>query len=132
MTEQRPPSITYEQFIHEVRRFNTADLVAAIAALDPKWSEVGSGPEQWVVMSPWGLAAIARESLLHGNVHRRSRPIGETDIRRLHALFASTYGRREDELRDSSLEIVTRHVHEQFPFQESDFEELTRTVARHR
>jgi len=124
-----PTSITYRQFIDEVRRYNTADLITALAALDPKWSQVGSTYDQWRDLSPWGLAAIARESLLYGNVHRASRPIGEAEIRHLHLLFANTYERRDLEERDGPLEILTRHTHEQFPFQESDFEEITRSIA---
>ncbi len=79
---------------------------------------------------PWGLAAAARESILYGNEHRNKLP----DERALSALmhtFNLAYDLTDAEVRsdDFLLSMMTRLSYEQFPWQESAFEEISRSHA---
>ena len=79
------------------------------------------------VMTPWALAAVAKESVMSGNEHRRS---GTTprDILEMCAAFASL----DDPLSHGNTELGTpssffmRLASEQFPTQVSPFEDIAR------
>lgn len=74
---------------------------------------------------PWAMAAIARESILYGNEHRHG-VVDERTIPTLVRTFGDTY----DELGDPSIaSIMTPLAYEQFPYQESGFEEMARVAA---
>jgi hypothetical protein len=118
--------VRFSDVAREVRRYRPSDLLPQVAALATQIS----GPEQrdgWRELAPWSLAAIARESLLGGNEHRQPRTIAEVDVRRLNAFFVASYdGPVPDPI---VLRIFTTVAYEQFAWQESDKEELLRSVV---
>jgi hypothetical protein len=107
------------------------DLIPALAALDPKWSDPGATSTEMTTIPAWGIAAIARESLLYGNDYRPELSISLQEIVDLNFYFQNAYTRREERIVGDLgiLGIQVRHFYEQFPFQESDFEEISRTIA---
>ncbi|MDO3403236.1 hypothetical protein QWI29_24605 [Mycolicibacterium neoaurum] len=79
---------------------------------------------------PWGLATIARESLLYGNENRRATVSDEAVTRLLVRLFNSKV--MPDLVpgdKGFALALLTPILYEQFPWQESIFEELARSHA---
>lgn len=120
----------FSEYVQACRAYRTSELVQAVARVSAK---LGEPPYNDLVKRscpPWGLAAIARESLLYGNEHR-DRPITERGVQRLLAKFFES-----DVPRGPSpgvpgflLSVVTPILYEQFPWQESIFEELARSHA---
>lgn len=111
-----------------VRAYRPTDLVPALARVactvsDPEADSL----DRWRRLSPWGLAALARESLLHGTEHRPARRVADEDVHSLHNRFAFAYDPRPRSEQDVVLGILARTAHEQFPYQESDGEELARS-----
>ncbi|KAA0021763.1 hypothetical protein [Antrihabitans cavernicola] len=80
---------------------------------------------------PWGLAAAARESLLHGNEHRDAGKVSEKALNALMSKFFNSEATPHLIPGDRGflLSIVTPILYEQFPWQESIFEELSRSHA---
>lgn len=81
-------------------------------------------------MPPWGLAAAARESLLYGNEYR-SKPVDVKALQTLMGKFRITrdIGEADAGANDFFVKLLTRVTYEQFPYQESMFEELARSYA---
>ena len=75
-----PVEYPYRQFCDFVRRFDRAELLAAIArtalTLPPRVGEPG-----YAQTPPWALAAMVKASVCHGNPYR-STPVRPIDIRR--------------------------------------------------
>jgi hypothetical protein len=121
-------SIVFSEFRQVVRRFRPTDLLPALAALAV---QIGDPPYSLVHLNsaaPWAIATAARESILYGNEHRAA-GVTADDLR---VLFNSHNNIYEPEPRPDAigvLAILTRIAYEQFPYQESIFEEITRTHA---
>jgi hypothetical protein len=115
----------YSAFIQAVRRYRPSDLLPALAAFSAE-QERNDNRREYAKSPPWGVAAAAKESLLHGNEHRvAGLPLDV--VPRLMKSFNQTHDSTED---SNTVEgILTRIAYEQFPYQESTFEELTRTQA---
>jgi hypothetical protein len=121
--------VTYEEFEQRVRRHRPSELVPAIAAITSGMSDDDFRAMKQRLVFPWGLAAAVRESLCRGNEHRRS-GVTSQDIMEI----SGAYNALAEPLLDGS-EIgklhafMTRISNEQFPYQQSAFEELTRPYA---
>lgn len=117
-------SLRYAEFIQAVRRFRPTDLLPALAAHSAarEREAVTADAANW---SPWAIAAIAKESALKGNEYR-SASVESRDIDRLvHLLNASG-----DVIPDqSAASLIAPILYEQFPYQESIYEEMARTHA---
>ncbi len=113
-----------------VRRYRPSDLLPAVARVACEISdrEIDSF-ERWRGVSPWGLALLARESVVRGNEHRPSREVTDSDVLELHDLLNVSHDQAPPSERDRTLGILARAAYEQFPYQESDAEELARTWA---
>lgn len=121
-------SIRFDEFRQVVRRYRPSDLLPLLGSMA---SSIEGPPYDIQMMRtapPWAFALIARESVLWGNEHRRTGTTAD-DLRLLlnaHNNIDEEASRPEDR---SVHSIVTRHAYEQFPYQESMFEELSRTHA---
>ena len=115
-------STTYREFRESVRRYRPSDLIPALARYsaeayrDSEWPDPRGNP-------PWAIAAIARDSILHGNDHRHA-PVDKGTVRKLVGAFNNTYDKV-----DGTAAILTPLAYEQFPYQESRIEELSRAHA---
>ena len=114
----------------QVRRFRPSDLIPALAKVACEISDPGPDVlQRWRTLSPWGLAALARESVVRGNEFRNPRAVSDDDVRELHNWFNASYDPGPTGEKDRALGIMARHAYEQFPYQESDGQELARTWA---
>lgn len=124
------PSLPYSEFRQACRAFKPSELIPAIAHVS---AALGEPPYPDAVkqrLPPWGLAAAARESLLYGNEFR-SKSVDERALQRLMGKFHITrdIGEADVGTDDFMVNLLTRLTYEQFPYQESMFEELTRSHA---
>jgi hypothetical protein len=127
----RPSKVRYSDFRKAVCQYRPSDLLTALAKLSPDISAPDADKNDWHRLSPYGIAAMARESVLYGNEKLKARAVGEPEILKLHAIFTASYDGPQvsKKIIDSRLAIIIRLAYEQFRFQESDYEELTRCVA---
>lgn len=124
------PSLPYSAFTQACRAFRPSELVPAIAR-----TSATQGPPPYTnkvkhQVPPWGLAAAARESLLYGNEYR-DRPVSDGALRALMLKFQIAMTLSDSDLDDEDLliKVSTRLTYEQFPYQESMFDELARSHA---
>jgi hypothetical protein len=123
-----PEPPRYATFIEQVRRYRPSDLLPRVAAVAADISDRHeTSTEQWRLLSPWGLAAMARDSMVRGNDHRRPAIVTTERIQELHNLFSNTYDPPDPA--SGALEILAQLGYEQFSYQESDGEEVARTYA---
>jgi hypothetical protein len=115
----------YSTFVQHVRQYRPADLLPTLAAFSAQQEIPGPGhdPRKY---PPWVVSAIAKESILHGSEHRRARVDAET-IPKLFRSFGFVHdaGPATDAIENLMIPIV----YQQFSYQQSAFEELSRTGA---
>ncbi|NKS85038.1 hypothetical protein GS571_05800 [Rhodococcus hoagii] len=116
-------AISYTEFRHAVRRYRPSDLIPALAEYSAAAYKDGEWELDPTVSPPWAVSAIARDAILHGNEYR-SGSVDPGTVRRLVGEFGSTY-----DAVTGTAAILTPLAHEQFPYQESEFEELSRIYA---
>lgn len=118
---------SYSEFRQRIRRHRPSDLLPAIARISSSYSH----PDDFLAnrqFVPWALACAAKESLSSGTEFR---PPGATDrdVSEICAMFGSlrdpTLAAGEDPLR----RVFVRMLYEQFPYQQSMYEEIARTYA---
>ena len=124
------PSLPYAAFRQACRAFRPSELLPVIARAS---AALGEPPYSNAVkhqMPPWGLAAAARESLLYGNEHR-SKPADDNALLALMRKFQIAMDLDDTDAQDKDflVRLTTRVTYEQFPYQESMFEELARSHA---
>lgn len=124
----RRQRVSFPEFRQVVRRFPPSALLPALAELALVG---GATPLQGAVLSripPWAIALAARESILWGNEHRRASVTGDS----LRVLINAHNALREPDASadaNEALDIMVRLAYEQFPYQESIFEEVARPHA---
>lgn len=125
--------VPFPRFLRAVTRFPRDQLLEALAVegvrqtqrhkVDPRTLVDGRSP-----VTPWAITEIAREAIVHGLQNGGPAPSG-ADVHRLCALFAEL----DDPLADGgpgSLDrFLVRIAFEQFPWQQSTFEEIARSHA---
>jgi len=117
----------YSNFRQMVRRFRPSMLIPALAAHSAERYSISSVDKDYTKGgSPWAVSAMARESLIYSNEFRSNEAPTRRDIDRLYNAFNETSDLRGD---DGIAQIVTPIAYEQFGYQESTFEELSRTAA---
>ena len=130
MSFSRDPCLSYSAFTQACRAFKPSELIPAIAQAS---ASLGEPPYPDAVkhrMPPWGLAAAARDSLLYGNEYR-SKVVDEEALRKLMHKFQIAMDIDDADVgsEDFLVRLMTRVTYEQFPYQESMFEELARSHA---
>jgi hypothetical protein len=116
----------YRVFRQAVRKYRPSQLLPVVAGIAAQHSELTG--RQLLAARPWAQAAIAREAILYGNEHRSGEASVE-DVRDLLRSFDQTYepGLGADPVRNSANAILHRLAYEQFPYQESIYEEICRS-----
>jgi hypothetical protein len=120
----------FSEFVQACRAYRPSELLTAIARVSAALGEPPYADEVKRRCPPWGLAAIARESLLYGNEHR-DKAIADEGIVALLRKFFDADVPREPAPGDTGVlvSLVTPILYEQFPWQESMYEELARSHA---
>lgn len=123
-------SRNFNEFVQACRAYQPSELVPTIARISAALGEPPYADDVKRRCPPWGLAAIARESLLHGNEHRH-KAVTDDGIVVLLRKFFDTDVPREPAPGDPGVlvSLVTPILYEQFPWQKSIYEELARSHA---
>lgn len=125
-------SFPYNEFIRRVRKFSSDDLIRTLGHVPRNYLDAEADRNLWQQISPWAIAAIARESFIFSNPHRGSRVPSLNDVHLLSNAYANTY-EKSKEIGDLFVaQFMGRTSLEQFPHQESDYEELMRFLSIYR
>jgi hypothetical protein len=123
-------STGYSDFVQRVRRHRPSDLLIALAATSIRLFE----QEAWIadrVRLPWAIAAAAKASIVAGNEHRQP-GVTDRDVSEICAAYNALDTPLVDEpagVSDTVGAFLVRTSYEQFPYQESHFEEISRLGA---
>jgi hypothetical protein len=117
--------IPFSEFRQVVRRYRPSELLPALSAIAAARSQEFTAPGDLIGAPPWAIANAARESILWGNEHRRAGVTADAVIGILNAHNSI----EEDLTADSLRDFFVRTAYQQFPYQESTFEEVARTHA---
>jgi hypothetical protein len=126
MTVRRDYS--YREFCDYARRFNQVNLLTGIARTALALPDHAGDP-RYRRTPPWALAGLAKASICHGNPYRSAAVRADTIPRACH-MYNNL---RPEELDHAELKsafgILVRIAYEQFPQQESVYEEMARAGA---
>ena len=119
---------SYREFCDYARRFNQVGLLTEIARTALALPASAADPRYRRTL-PWALAGLAKASICHGNPYR-SAAVGRNTVPFGCFMYNNL---RPDELDQAELKtafgILVRIAYEQFPYQESVYEELARAEA---
>lgn len=115
--------------MQRVRRHRPSDLLPALARVALTVADV-SEKSGWLTTPPWALAAAAKASICFGNEFRRA-GVTDQDVIEICAYYFNMFS--AEVASDPDLGVleadIGRVAYEQFPYQESMFEEVARTRA---
>ncbi|WP_328463486.1 hypothetical protein OHA21_38060 [Actinoplanes sp. NBC_00393] len=123
---------SYTEFGDFVRRFNQEAMLFAVArrALSlPGHLDGVNSSRAFVATPPWALAAVAKAAICQGNPFRSAVPSERDVVLACHMhnnLISDELGRPE---LNSPFAVLARIAFEQFPYQESIMEEISRSMA---
>lgn len=122
-------SISFFEFRQIVRRYRPSLLLPELGALAAANQFVDSHEPMFKTAPHWAIGLVARESILWGNEYRRDE-VTESDLIDIFNGHNNIYeGDPDPEDEHFALRLMTRLAYEQFPMQESVFEEVARTHA---
>ncbi|MFI4991433.1 MAG: hypothetical protein ACHQHO_11040 [Solirubrobacterales bacterium] len=123
-------STRYSDFVQRVRRHRTSELLIALAATSIRLFE----QEAWMAdraRLPWAIAAAAKASIVVGNEHR-SAGVTDRDVLEICAAYNALdtpLANVPAGVADTVGALLVRTSYEQFPYQQSHFEEISRLGA---
>lgn len=128
------PRLTFQDFVDLVKKYNTSDIIRAIGAQREELFSPGRDMENQKIVNAWAAAVIIRESIRHGSENPKSHEFTILELMNLFEALAYAQDQEPDRY-DSSKKLqsqwkfktLTRVAYEQFPWQESIYEELART-----
>lgn len=123
--QARRPRIRFADFRQIVRRFRPSNLLPVLASLATSQEGPPFSIQVLRTAPPWAIATAARESIIWGNEYRNAH-VTSDDLR---TIFNAHNNVDDVAGNDSVHSLLTRIAYEQFPYQESVFEEVSRTHA---
>lgn len=118
-------SVHYLEFRQAVRRYAPSVLIPFLAKHSARHDPMRNGTADVMQRPPWAVSAIARDALLYGTEFRAAVP-DDRALQHLFSLYMDVVGFTDE---SSIASIMTPLAYEQFPYQESAFEELARIHA---
>jgi hypothetical protein len=120
--------ISYDEFVAQVCRYRTSDVLRALAGQDRELFGPTPDPTNVQVVNAWAAAAIVKVSMLHGSEVPAKCDLSAFELVALFHAFSRVH---EKEVTDSDtvLRLITQYMNQQFGWLESIIEELSRTVA---
>jgi hypothetical protein len=114
-----------------VSKYKVSDLLLTLGQLDPAYMSPEASISLRTEIPPYAVAAIARESILIGSETSKKIFTGFGLIKYFCKYFNLSYDgpKYVKNANRDPLSIIMRHAFEQFRYQESDFEELARSIA---
>lgn len=122
------------EYLHAVRRHRPSDLLPALAgysAAAVKKADSQAADELDLASwpkgfgYPWTISAIARDSILYGTENRSARVTNRALHEIMNRFNVTDSGRKADGV----ALMLTSVAYEQFPYQESEWEEMARIYA---
>jgi len=125
MSSRLPREYSYREFSDYARRFNQEDLLTAVA------QRAASLPDDahelpYRATPPWALAGLVKASICEGNAYRSTRVRPKDILTGCHMYNNLVTHELHQPGLNSGFNILARIAHEQFPYQESIFEEMAR------
>jgi hypothetical protein len=122
------PTISYDAFVARVCRYRTSDVLRALAGQDRELFGPKPKNENVQVVNAWVAAEIVKVAVLYGSEKPAKADLTAIELVELFQSFAMVH---EPEVKDGNevLRIFTQYMEQQFGWQESVMEELSRTVA---
>ncbi len=123
-------TIPYSEFLERVRRHRPSELLPALAATAVQFFE----QENWTadrVRLPWAIGAAAKASIVAGNEYRSS-GVSDKDVFEICAAYNALNNpltNKADDVSGTVGAFLVRIGHEQFPYQQSFSEEISRLGA---
>ncbi|MCO4237159.1 hypothetical protein NG702_06935 [Pseudarthrobacter sp. MDT3-28] len=118
-------TVRMSEYRQAVRRHAPSELLPKIAMIASKLREYEFDPS-WKLFSPWGAAAIARDSLVYGTEYR-STPADERALRKIFRLFNQAEG-GIPEGKELWL-MMTAFLYEQGHYQDTPLHDIARTLV---
>jgi len=130
LSPYQPSVPTFREVSQRVRRYRPSDLLPALTEV----SASVSFPKddvilEWRDLAPWVMSTLARECIVHGNEHRNPHLVSTQDVTDLLIAFNASHDSVPSGTLDQTSGIFNRIAYEQFPYQESDGEEISRAYA---
>lgn len=125
-----PRAPSYTDFVQRVRRHRPSELLTALALTSVRLFE----REAWSadrVRLPWAIAAAAKASIVAGNEHRKP-GVSERDVIEICQVYNALdtpLAQEPSEMSETVGALLVRTSYEQFSYQQSQFEEITRLGA---
>lgn len=127
-----PRTIPFDDFRQEVRKYPPSALLPALATLALVQGDETPRPTDLILsVPPWAIALAARESVLWGNEFR-SKDVNAESLRRILQAHNEISAQVPSPGKTTSLDVLhllTRLAYEQFTYQESIFEEISRAQS---
>lgn len=114
--------VSYGDFVQVVRRYRPSNLLPFLASYSARCERESVDSSKWF---PWAISLIAKESALQGNEFRNAE-IDDAGLKRLVDLVCVSSDLTPQQ---SPASLLTPILYEQFPYQESLFEEMARAHA---
>lgn len=114
--------VSYGDFVQAVRRYRPSNLLPFLAGHSARCERESVDSSKWF---PWAISLIAKESVLQGNEFRNAE-IDDSGLKMLVDLVGAS---SDVTPKQSPASLLTPILYEQFPYQESLFEEMARTHA---
>ena len=116
----------YSEFEREVRKYEPQLLLTTLARMSADTDEFSGMKQEWTQRPPWAVSGIARQSILSSNRSDGS-PITSKGMARM----LNLYSKIEVETREQFdiHQFLVRSAFEQFPYQLSAKEDLSRVLA---
>ncbi len=124
----RPPS--YADFMQRVRRHRPSDLLIALAHTSVQLFEQAAWTADRVRL-PWTIAAAAKASIVAGNEHRTP-GVSDRDVLEIcqaYNALDTPLAHQPAETSETVGAFLVRTSYEQFSYQQSHFEEISRLGA---
>jgi hypothetical protein len=112
------------EYRQAIRRHAPSELLPRIAQIASQLREYEFDPA-WKMISPWGAAAIARDSLLYGTEYR-STPVDDRALRKIFRLFNQAEG-GVPEGKELWL-MMTAFLYEQGHYQDTPLHDIARAL----
>ena len=121
--------VTDAEYVSFIRRFPPSKLVSLVAAVAPDYAFNQADYSTNSLITPWGLADVARVSLAFGNEHRAAEPTTQDLLKCLHMHNNLGHPGLAAQEPGAAVNTLLQLAFYQFPFQRSPAHLTGRSIA---
>ena len=118
--------VFYSEFESKVRKYAPLELLAQLDQMSSSMDEFSGFQNTWATLAPWTISGIARQSILSSN-RAGGQHIDRPAFRRIANLFDQIDVRPNGKF--ETYTFLAGKAHEQFSYQLSGKEDLSRTLS---